>query len=366
MRSSLSRRRFLVHSLAAGSGAGMLARLDGGRLLAAPAPDLPEPSAARLPRWRGFNLLEKFNGQNQPFREEDFAWIAELGFDFVRLPMDYRSWIEGADWTKFRETTLREIDDAVRLGQKHGVHTCLNFHRAPGYTVAQPPEPKSLWTDDEALRVCALHWGEFARRYRDLPSRSVSFNLLNEPPKLEPGTYRRVVGRLLEAIREHDPDRLVICDGREWGNTPPTELAGLKVAAAGRGYQPVQISHFRANWMAGADQWPEPTYPLKAGDTLWDKETLRRRFIEPWRQLQGRGLGVMIGEFGAHNRTPHPVVLAWLQDLLALWQAAGWGWALWNWRGSFGVLDSGRGDVAYEAWRGHQLDRKLLRLLQAA
>ncbi|MGD0538666.1 MAG: cellulase family glycosylhydrolase [Verrucomicrobiota bacterium] len=366
MRASLSRRRFLVHSLAAGTGAGMLVRLDRGRLLAATDPGLPEPSAAHLPRWRGFNLLEKFNGQNQPFREEDFAWIAELGFDFVRLPMDYRGWIEDGDWTKFRETTLREIDDAVRFGQKHGIHVCLNFHRAPGYTVAQPPEPKSLWTGDEALRICALHWGEFARRYRDIPNRCVSFNLLNEPPKLEPAAYRRVVSRLLEAIREHDPKRLVICDGREWGNAAPTELAGLNVAAAGRGYQPVRISHFRANWMAGADQWPEPTYPLKEGDINWDRETLRRRCIEPWRQLEARGVGVMIGEFGAHNRTPHAVVLAWLQDLLALWKDAGWGWALWNWRGSFGVLDSGRGDVAYEVWRGHQLDRKLLRLLQAA
>jgi hypothetical protein len=38
---------------------------------------------------------------------------------------------------------------------------------------------------------------------------------------------------------------------------------------------------------------------------------------------------------------------------------------LWNFRGSFGVLDSGRADVQYEDWRGHKLDRAMLRLLQA-
>ena len=32
--------------------------------------------------------------------------------------------------------------------------------------------------------------------------------------------------------------------------------------------------------------------------------------------------------------------------------------------GAFGLLDSGRGDVAYEDWQGHKLDRKLLDLLQ--
>jgi len=39
-----------------------------------------------------------------------------------------------------------------------------------------------------------------------------------------------------------------------------------------------------------------------------------------------------------------------------------WGFALWNLRGSFGVLDSERADVAYEDYRGHKLDRKMLEL----
>jgi len=39
-------------------------------------------------------------------------------------------------------------------------------------------------------------------------------------------------------------------------------------------------------------------------------------------------------------------------------------WGLWNFRGSFGLMDSGRKDIVYEDWHGHQLDRKLLELLQ--
>jgi endoglucanase len=53
-----------------------------------------------------------------------------------------------------------------------------------------------------------------------------------------------------------------------------------------------------------------------------------------------------------------------MQDCLALWKEAGWGWALWNLRGSFGVLDSNRADVAYEDFRGHKLDRKMLEILR--
>ena len=42
------------------------------------------------------------------------------------------------------------------------------------------------------------------------------------------------------------------------------------------------------------------------------------------------------------------------------------GFALWNFRGDFGILDSGRADVEYEDWHGHKLDRKLLDLIRKA
>ena len=92
---------------------------------------------------------------------------------------------------------------------------------------------------------------------------------------------------------------------------------------------------------------------------------LAEKCVVPFRTLQAKGVGVMVGEFGAFNKTPHPIVLRWMSDCLANWKDAGWGWALWNFRGSFGVLDSGRADVRYEDFHGHKLDRKMLDLLQA-
>jgi endoglucanase len=53
-----------------------------------------------------------------------------------------------------------------------------------------------------------------------------------------------------------------------------------------------------------------------------------------------------------------------MRDRLKAFDQAGIGWALWNFRGSFGILDSGRSDVAYEDFYGHQLDRRMLDLLQ--
>jgi endoglucanase len=41
----------------------------------------------------------------------------------------------------------------------------------------------------------------------------------------------------------------------------------------------------------------------------------------------------------------------------------GVGWGMWNLRGSFGWVDSGRPDVKYEDLDGHKLDREMLEML---
>lgn len=357
------KRRDFLRTTAIAAGAAAVTGAAGGRALAAPAPSARD-LARKLPRWRGFNLLEKFNmGNHKAFVEADFAWMAEWGFDFVRLPMDYRCWTDRDDPYKLDQAVLKQVDEAVAFGRKHKVHVCLDLHRAPGYTVASPPEKMNLWADDEAQKQFAFQWAEFARRYKGMPSTQVSFDLVNEPnDKVTPAAYLKVAGRVAEAIRGVDPDRLIICDGISWGNVPVPELAPLGVAQSTRGYQPFQLTHYKASWAGG--NWAEPTWPLKAGNEVQDAAWLAARYIKPWKDLEASGVGVHVGEWGAYNRTPHAVVLAWMRDLLPLWKAAGWGWALWNLRGSFGILDSDRKDVAYEDFRGHKLDRKMLDLLR--
>jgi endoglucanase len=326
---------------------------------------LPEPTAAKLPRWRGFNLLEKFTAPGRPFVESDFAWMAEWGFNFVRLPLSYHCWANPNDWLKVREPVLKEIDQAVEFGRKHGVHVNINFHRGPGYCVNPPAERLSLWKEEEALQACAWHWAQFAKRYKGLPNAQVSFDLLNEPADIPDATYGRVVKGLVEAIRAEDPGRLIIADGLRWGNKPVPSLKELGIAQSTRGYAPMRISHHKASWVNGQN-WPEPSWPLqiKEGD-VYDKARLRREQIEPWLALAKQGVGVHVGEWGAYSFTPHKVALAWMQDCLDLWKEVGWGWSLWNFRGGFGILDSGRQDVRYEDFRGRKLDRQMLDLLKA-
>lgn len=321
---------------------------------------------SRLPRWRGFNLQGRYSLDhgNQGYIEEDFQIISDWGFNFARLPMDYRIWCRNGDWNTIDEGPFENIDRAVAWGKKHGVHLCLNIHRAPGYCINQPKEPRSLWEEEEVQGVFAKHWAFFAKRYKGIPNQLLSFDLLNEPNGVDNVTYAWVIKILVEAIRREDPDRLIIADGTETGTKPVPELIPLKIAQGTRGYQPMPVSHHQASWFPPSANFPPPTWPLWYGGVVQDKAWLKKTAIDPWKALEAQGVGVFVGEWGCHNKTPHGVVLAWMEDQLQLWREAGWGWALWNLKGNFGVLDSQRTDVAYEDFKGYQLDRNMLKLLK--
>jgi endoglucanase len=330
-------------------------------------------SYANLPRWRGFNLLQKFRIDipewNKPFCESDLDIIAEWGFDFIRLPMDYRIWTISSN--QYREKPLKEIDQVIEWAQLRGIHVNLCLHRAPGYCVNPPKEPLNLWIDDsggeEARQLFAEQWSMFSERYRNIPSRNLSFNLVNEPPNISGEIYTRSVSPAINAIRQTDPDRIIIADGTRYGTQPVYELVPFQIAQSTRGYAPFSITHYRASWVNGSDQWPIPTWPLKQSGELsaFNKETLWAKYVEPWKKFRSQQcIGIHVGEWGAYNKTPHEVVLGWMEDCLQNWKLAGMGWALWNLRGSFGLLDSDRTDAAYENYNGHKLDRKMLELLK--
>ena len=355
---SMPRRAFL-RTAAIGSAA----CIAGGMLNVSAAAETQSLSR-KLPRWRGFNLVDKIDASwnNRPCEESDFQWMTEWGFDFVRLPMDYQLWTNTPDPYKWDDRVVESLDQVVKFGQKYGVHVMFNLHRAPGFSNARPRQTLDLWKDEEAQKQFAFQWSRFAKRYRSIPSKQLSFNLLNEPPNMAPSKYAHVMRLAIAAIRKEDPERLIVCDGLSTGRRPAEPLAVDGVAQATRGYDPFRLTHYRAPWVNTGSR-AVPTWPMLDRGKTYDRQWLQKS-IAPWQKLEFQGVGVMVGEWGVFSRTPHDVVLAWMHDALEVWKDAGWGWALWHFRGDFGVLDSNRKDVAYEDFRGHKLDRKMLDLLR--
>lgn len=318
-----------------------------------------------FPRYRGFNLpYASFMHRTRDPIEDDFRWIADWGFDFVRLPLTYVKWIRNDDPFDIDESWLEYVDRCVDLAAKYSLHIDINFHRGPGYcTNHEYHEKFSLWHDKEALDAFCLHWEVFARRYKGIDSSALSFNLLNEPSGCDHGSHERVMRAAVQAIRAIDPDRLIILDGIAWGTVALPELADLDVVQSCRAYYPLGVSHFRAEW-EDPGTWPVPEWPGHYQGGLWDRSALEE-FYQPFIELKRQGVAVHCGEGGASNKTPHAVVLAWLRDNLDVFREHGIGWALWNFRGPFGIINSRRTDVDYEDFHGLKLDRELLNLLQA-
>ena len=71
-----------------------------------------------------------------------------------------------------------------------------------------------MWSDGETQELFVEFWRFMAEYYRDVPSGLLSFNLLNEPHGNdgEPSdqVYSQIMLRAVEAIREVNPDRLIL------------------------------------------------------------------------------------------------------------------------------------------------------------
>ena len=351
---------------------------------------LHDKSKNRLPKWKGFNLTD-FNtpdpsNNRRSTTEDHLKWMRDWGFDFIRLPISYPYYLRfdrskkiiPGEVYQIDDASVNKIDNLVQLAHKYNLHVCLNLHRAPGYCInAGFNEPYNLWKDDEAQKAFYFHWNYWAKKYKNVSHDKISFDLLNEPSMREdmndqhsksgpvPGElYRKVAKTAAETIHKENEHHLVIADGNNVGNQPIIEIRDLDIAQSCRGYYPHLISHYKAPWAnKDAEHMVVPKYPGQVGDQYLSRQMLED-YYKPWIELKNNGVGVHCGECGCWNKTPHDVFLAWFGDVLNILTTNEIGFALWEFIGDFGILNSGRSDVEYQDWYGYKLDKKLLALLQ--
>lgn len=324
----------------------------------------------------GFNFLWMFiwdEGRSPaPVDGKALDFLAGNGFNFVRIPTDYRHWTRDFDYFNLDESVFTHLDGYFEALKSRGLHMSLNVHRAPGYCINRNDlERHNLWQDEIAQDAFVHMWETFAHRYKGIPSEQLSFDLLNEPPNegeygFTRDIHQKVVRRTVAAIRAIDPDREIVLDGIGGGHYAMPELADLGVVHSGRGYQPMPVSHYHASWWKRGMELPPPVYPGTPWEgKTWDKSTLRELF-ETWRDVEKQGVRIHIGEFGCYDKTPNDVALRWFTDLFSLWREYRWGFAFWNFEGPFGIVKHGRPGARYEEIGGYQIDVDLLRLVQDA
>lgn len=339
-----------------------------------------KPIQSVFPRWRGFNLLGMFCSSSSEYRdfrspgyftEEDFKMISDWGFDFVRLPLSYRLWSEVNDPYKIDENKISPLDEAVYLAQKYGLHVNIAMHRLPGYCVntdEREEERGNLWKDSDMLAASVFQWSEIAKRYKDVSSDRLSFNVINEPNRdITPYEYKHVSEAVINEVRKITPERLFILDGICYGDIPPVDAMRYfeNCGYSCRGYEPRRLTHYFGGENEEIPKWPDMRKFDANGDfTLRGREDLEK-FFGMWASLSSAlGVGVHCGEMAVYHKCPHDVAMRWLEDTLDVLKSYNIGWAFWNLRGKFGIMDSGRDDIQMKSYNGHLLDEKMLKLLQ--
>lgn len=321
----------------------------------------------------GFNFqwITSWAEGNQPSPPDRRAleFLARHGFNFVRIPCDYRFWTRDFDYLHPDESVFDVLAEYLGACSEFDLHLSLNLHRVPGYCInGNDLERHNLWLEPEPQEGLAYQWARLAGLFKGIPSERLSFDLINEPPDI--GQYgmsrpnhEAVVRKACRAIWEVDPERAIVIDGLEGGNVSVPELSDLDLVHSTRGYQPMTVSHYRADWWVGSKGMPSPAYPGSEWEgRMWDREAIRE-FYQPWTAIARGGRKVHIGEFGCYDKTPQDVAMRWLSDLFGVLQELGLGYAMWNFEGPFGIIGHQRPGARFECVDGFEVDRELLDLM---
>ncbi len=214
------------------------------------AAQMPDAAWNSLPKWNGVtvgNLQEygfEYDGQPQVFSREDMENISNLGFNFVRVPLDTRIFFDGDDPGKVHLEKLVNLDELISWGAEYGTHVCVDVHSSFGFATDGDNTNDTIWENTEEQEIFLSFWDMLAERYKEVPSSLLSFNLMNEPNwGLEEEVYADLMRRAMERIRVHTPERLMFVDMLNTAKEPVYSLVGDKVAQSFHFYEPDALTH---------------------------------------------------------------------------------------------------------------------------
>ena len=295
---------------------------------------LPLAPAAAAPTalHRGVNILGYDPIWREPakarFQARHFAQIRRGGFDFVRVNLQAFRYMDAQD--RLSPAWLKRLDWVVEQAKAAGLSVILDEHDF---------EPCSA--DPAMCRVrLGAFWSQVAPRYRRAPA-TVSFELLNEPHgKLDAAAWNALLGEMLAIVRRTNPTRTVVVGPTQWNSL--AELGSLELPANDRNilvtfhyYEPFRFTHQGASWAKLSD----------VSGVSWGSAEDRARLaadfdrVRAWSARTGRP--VLLGEFGAYDKSGTPIALraAYTAAVARAAEARGFPWAYWQFDSDFVVWD---------------------------
>jgi len=298
---------------------------------------------------------------------QDIALIARLGFDHVRLSIDPMPLM-----LSMRGGAGPDADFLARLDR--AVDTILGNGLAVLIDIHSPQFNEQLRTNDQAVERFTMLWRRLAAHYADRNPNLVFFEVLNEPELNDRYRWEGIQERLVAAIREAAPRNTIIVAGANWSDIP--DLVSLEPLADGNViynfhfYEPHEFTHQGASW--GLPWWiythniPYPATDASMQELVaevpdavdryalenywldhWDARHIRMLIDEAAAWGRAKDVPLICDEFGAFRDHSDPVSRAnWIRDVRTALEADGIGWSMWDYRGSFGVVQKENGQPA--------------------
>ena len=327
----------------------------------------PEPahSASPSPTFkRGVNISHWLaqNRDDRPygapwFSVEDVRWIEKQGFDHIRIPVDARLWMK--DDGGLNASALEPFDRACGWIQANNLGVILDMHTMPGANFSSKGRDSSLFTDDALLETAARFWGEVAAHYASAGP-WLRFELLNEPVAERNDQLNPLQARLLAAIRETNPSRMVYLTSNAYSSFKTVYDLQLpddsNIALTFHIYEPFPFTHQRTDWTAYKPSMPQISFPgtmpdlstllppehhrlAMSGKPISAEISIAPRFdqLAVWTKEHAPNMEIHIGEFGAFHTAPPESIRNYYAAVVAAAERHGFGWAAWDYQDGFGV-----------------------------
>jgi len=291
--------------------------------------------------------------------EKDIAYIAELGFDHVRLPIDEQQmWSDDGR----RDGAAFEImHNAIRWSLKHDLRVLIDLHilRSHHFNAAEKP----LWTETAAQDQFIALWQDLSSALHDYPTDRVAYELMNEPVADDPEDWNKLLATALAAVRALEPDRSIVIGSNRWQSADTFDELRVpdddNIILSYHFYEPFLLSHYDTSWtfldgytgpvhypgvvltQAEFDALPEEQKEAVGGwvGRTFNKQILAEMMEKPLGVAKTLGLPLYCGEYGVFGTAPSADRLRWYEDMLAIFEEHNVSSANWNYKSDqFGFM----------------------------
>jgi aryl-phospho-beta-D-glucosidase BglC (GH1 family) len=277
------------------------------------------------------------------FADEDAAFLAGLGLNSLRIPLNYRHFEDDDAPMVLTEDGFRLLDRVIEICARHRIYTILDLHALPGsqnqhWHSDNPTQWASFWTHRHFQDRVVNLWEALADRYRGNPW-VAGYNPVNEPADAHGETLGPFYRRLERAIRAVDPDHILFLDGNRYS----TQFDQLG--------DPLPNTVYTAHDYALPGFVDGGPYPGVSRGQYVDRDRVEETFLERTRYMRETGTPIWVGEFGpVYTGDPESDEQRrrLLADQLEIFARHDASWALWTYKdiGLQGIL-SAAPDSAY-------------------